>query len=216
MIKMITQTIDPHHFVRRSRQIKARIPFVLAQWGLLPRFKRWRLAQDPDTGMVVLFGVLNTKYIATHTTTPFSNYFDPRLLHDMTKELQVRVISSANDGLRYAFILDKGLPDITQNSRALMDSSGIGTISTPGPAEPREPYVVDPVPPQPNNSASVNNHGIPHQRLDRFLKIAAALEAMENAPTQPMPEVLLTSAAEFNQQMAEYEASRNNNNPQRP
>jgi hypothetical protein len=216
MIKMITQTIDPHHFVRRSRQIKARLPFVLAQWGLLPRFKRWRLAQDPDTGMVVLFGVLNTKYIASHTTTPFSNYFDPRLLHDLTRELQVQVISSANDGLRYAFILDKGLPDITQNNRALMDSAGVVPISAREPIEPRAPDVVDQMPPQPNNSTAVNHPSIPHQRLDRFLKIAAALEAMENAPTQPLPEVLVTSAAEFNQQMAEYEASRNNNNPQRP
>ena len=213
---MINQTIDPHHFVRRSRQIKARIPFVLAQWGLLPRFKRWRLAQDPDTGMVVLFGVLNTKYIATHTTTPFSNYFDPRLLHDISKELQVQVISSANDGLRYAFILEKGQLEITQNSRALVDSSMVGTTASPEPAEPREQHIVDQLPPQPNNSAAVTKQDIPYQKLDRLLKIAAALEAMENAPAQPPPEVLVTSAAEFNQQMAEYEANRNTNNIQRP
>lgn len=109
---MITQTVDPHHFVRRARQIKAQIPVILSQWGLIPKFKRWRLAQDPETGMVVLFGVLNNKYIATHTTTPFSNYFDPRLLHDLETELHVQVLSSANDGLRYVFILERGQIDM--------------------------------------------------------------------------------------------------------
>src|SRR5512135_925565 len=98
---MITPIVDSPQFIRRARQIKAQIPLILSQWGLLPKFKRWRLAQDPGSGMVVLFGVLNNQYIATHTTTPFSNYFDPRLLRDLAAELHVQVISSANDGLRY-------------------------------------------------------------------------------------------------------------------
>jgi hypothetical protein len=68
----------------------------------------WRLAQDPGTGLVVLFGVLNDTYIATHTQTPFGAYFDPRLLHDLTTDLQVQVVPSNSDGLRYAFILDCG------------------------------------------------------------------------------------------------------------
>lgn len=58
--------------------------------------------------MVVLFGILNNKYIATHTSIPFSDYFDPRLLHDLANELQVQVVSCNGDGLRYAFILDRG------------------------------------------------------------------------------------------------------------
>src|SRR5512140_375767 len=105
---MITPTVNLDHFISRAQQIKAQAPAILSQWGLLPKFKRWRLAQDPGTGMVVLFGVLNSKYIATHATTPFSDYFDPRLLHDLARELHVQVISSANDGLRYAFILERG------------------------------------------------------------------------------------------------------------
>jgi hypothetical protein len=109
---MITQAVDPHHYFSRARQIKTRIPSILSQWGLVPKFKRWRLAQDPETGMVVLFGVLNNKYIATHTTTAFSDYFDPRLLHDLETELQVQVISSASDGLRYVFVLERGQIDI--------------------------------------------------------------------------------------------------------
>jgi hypothetical protein len=81
---------------------------VLTKWGLLPRFKRWRLTQDPGTGMIVLFGILNNRYIATHTSIPFSDYFDPRLLHDLSNELQVQVVSCNSDGLRYAFILERG------------------------------------------------------------------------------------------------------------
>ena len=58
--------------------------------------------------MMVLFGILNNKYIATHTSIPFSDYFDPRLLHDLANELQVQVVSCNSDGLRYAFILERG------------------------------------------------------------------------------------------------------------
>ena len=109
---MITQTIDSRQYVRKARQIKAKIPLILTRWGLVPKFSRWRLTQDPETGMVALFGVLNSKFIATHTTTPFSDYFDPRLLNDMEAELQVPVISSSTDGLRYDFILERGLIDM--------------------------------------------------------------------------------------------------------
>jgi hypothetical protein len=52
--------------------------------------------------MIVLFGILNNKYIAAHTSIPFSNYFDPRLLHDLANELQLQVVSCNSDGLRYA------------------------------------------------------------------------------------------------------------------
>ena len=92
---MTIQTIDPRHITQKTRQIRAQVSNVLTKWGLLPRFKRWRLTQDPETGMVVLFGILNNKYIATHTTTPFSDYFDPRLLHDLANELQVQVCKNS-------------------------------------------------------------------------------------------------------------------------
>jgi len=84
----MTQLIDPHHFDKKARRIRAQVSTILTKWGLLPRFKRWRLTQDPGTGMIVLFGILNNKYIATHTPIPFSNYFDPRLLHDLANELK--------------------------------------------------------------------------------------------------------------------------------
>ena len=104
---MTMTTHDAEYFAQKARQIRAQASTVLTKWGLLPRFKRWRLAQDPSTGMVVLFGVLNNGYIATHTSIPFSDYLDPRILHDLANELQVPVVSCNGDGLRYAFILDR-------------------------------------------------------------------------------------------------------------
>jgi len=58
--------------------------------------------------MIVLFGVLNNTYIATHTSIPFSDYFAPRVLHNLANELQIEVVSCHLDDLRYAFILERG------------------------------------------------------------------------------------------------------------
>src|SRR5690349_16956518 len=96
--KMTTETIDPQHFAQKARQIRAQVSTVLTRWGLLPRFKRWRLSQDPGTGMVVLFGILNNRYIATHTSIAFRDYFQPGVLHDLADALQVQVVSCNSDG----------------------------------------------------------------------------------------------------------------------
>src|SRR4030095_7080930 len=107
-MKMIIQTNDQNQFNQKAWRIRTQVSTVLTRWGLLPRFKRWRLTQDPGTGMIVLFGILNNRYIATHTSIPFRDYFDPRLLHDLANELQLQVVSCVSDWLRYAFILDRG------------------------------------------------------------------------------------------------------------
>jgi hypothetical protein len=197
---MTPQAVNPRHFIRRMRQIRATIPDILSRWGLLPKFKRWRLAQDPDTGTVVLFGVLDNHYIATHTTTPFSNYFEPRLLHDLATELGAQVIPSASDGLRYAFILDKGQVDDLQpsaNHRPI--NQALSRV---------QKIVIHDEPAHPQSFVLADEHRLEHQKLDRFLKIAIALEAKKNADAQPLPEVLLMNEAEFNQLMAEYEDER--------
>src|SRR5690349_2016705 len=97
-MKMTTQTVDAHHFDQKAHWIRARVVTILTKWGLLPRFKRWRLTQDPHTGMIVLFGILNNEYIATKTLIPFSDYFDPRVLKELANELQVQVVSCNSDG----------------------------------------------------------------------------------------------------------------------
>jgi hypothetical protein len=133
---------------------------------------------------------------ATHTTTPFSDYFDPRLLHDLAEELRVQVIPSANDGLRYAFILEKGEIDA---------QPPVNTRPTDQDGNQIERRIA----PQPEVLRSIGKHTVEHQKLDKFLKIAEAIEAAKNTAQQPPPEVLLMNELEFNQLMAEYENERN-------
>lgn len=185
----MTQAADPQHFMRRARQIKARIPIILSQWGLLPKFKRWRLAQDPVTGTVVLFGVLDNKYIAMRTTTPFSNYFDPRLIRDLETELQIPVIFSANDGLRYAFVLERGQLGALPVPVELLQPDAI--YQAPPAEVPKVLIEIRPAPPIPHRSVLADEHTILHQRLDRFLKITEALDTLDDAAPQPLPDVLL-------------------------
>ncbi len=108
---MTMQTSDPHPYAGVARHIRARVVTILGGHGLLPRFSSWRLAQDPTSGLVVLFGVLNAAFIANHSQMPTSAYFHPLLLEDLTRALQVQIIPSSVDGLRYAFILDRGRLD---------------------------------------------------------------------------------------------------------
>lgn len=204
---MINQAVDPQRFTSRARQIKTRMPILLTQWGLLPKFKRWRLAQDPQTGMVVLFAVLNNKYIATHSTTPFSNYFDPRLLQDLETELHVRVITSANDGLRYAFVLENGQVEPEPVS---VKEAPLHQPINPLPSSPPGPGFIEKrtAPRLPNNFILAEDLNLLRQRLDSFLKITEALAA----PIQPKADILVKNEAEFNQKMTEYETNRNNSN----
>ena len=173
------QTIDPHHFDKKTRRMRAQVSTVLTKWGLLPRFKRWRLTQDPGTGMIVLFGILNDRYIATHTSIPFSNYFDPRLLRDLANELQVQVVSCNSDGLRYAFILDRGqlgkLP--THVDFPFIDN---------GKLLARVVYSDNPqsMPVPPVDFAKVDDHTLVRQGVGAFLKVFDDIKLREDAALQ--------------------------------
>ena len=204
---MTTQTIDPHNFVQKTRRIRSHVSAVLTKWGLMPRFKRWRLTQDPDTGMIVLFGILNNKYIATHTSIPFSNYFDPRLLHDLANELQLQVVSCNSDGLRYAFILDRGqlgkLP--THIDFPFIDN---------GKVLARVVYDKTPqsVPVSPLDTAAVDDHARVHEGVGAFLKVFDDIKLRDDAviphPAQSLPEIVVIDEDEFNKRVAEHEANR--------
>lgn len=209
---MTMQTIDPQHFAQTSMRIRAQVSIVLTRWGLLPRFKRWRLTQDPDTGMVVLFGVLNNRYIATHTSIRFNDYFDPRLLHDLANELQVEVVSCNSDGLRYAFILDRGelgkLPThidfpFIENGKLL-----VRVVYSDNPPTMPAPTV---------DIATVDDRSLVHQGVGAFLKVFDDIKLRDEAASQlsahNLPDIVVIDEDEFKKRVAEHVVNRQKINP---
>jgi len=205
---MITpQTNDPQHFNQKARRIRAQVSTVLTKWGLLPRFKRWRLTQDPDTGMIVLFGILNDRYIATHTSIPFSDYFLPRLLHDLANELQVQIVSCNSDGLRYAFILDRGQLGIlpTHIDFPFIDNGKLLV---------RVVYSDRPqaVPAPPVDTAMVDDQTFVRQVVEAFLKVFDDIKLKDDAvlqlSAQNPPDIVVIDEDEFHKRVAEHEANR--------
>ena len=196
---MITQTNDTQLFDQKTRRIRAQVSAVLTKWGLLPRFKRWRLTQDPGTGMIVLFGILNNTYIATHTSTPFSDYFDPRLLHDLANELQLQVVSCNSDGLRYAFILERGsivkLP--THIDYPFLDGERVSVrvVFDDKPVLPIEVAVVD-------DQTLVNRDVVAF--LDVFDDINTKGEVSSKLSTQGTPDIVRIDEEEFQKRVAEH------------
>jgi len=203
---MITpQTNDPHHFNQKARRIRAQVSTVLTKWGLLPRFKRWRLTQDPDTGMVVLFGILNNRYIATHTSILFSNYFDPRLLRDLADELQVQVVSCNSDGLRYAFILDRGSLDKlpTHIDFPFIDNGKLlvrVVYSDRAQVVPAPPVDI------------IDDQTFVRQVVGAFLKVFDDIKLKDDAvlqlSAQNPPDIVVIDEDEFHKRVAEHEANR--------
>jgi hypothetical protein len=211
-MKMISQTIDPHHFDQKAWRIRTQTAKVLTKWGLQPRFKRWRLTQDPSTGMIVLFGILNNKYIATHTSIPFSDYFDPRLLHDLANELQVQVVSCNSDGLHYAFVLDRGslgkLP--THIDFPFLDGDRLFVRVVYGDKPVAE--MIDPqITPASLIAADiVNDQALVQRGVKAFLKVFDDIKLWDAAnlqlSAQNLPDILIIDKDEFNKRVAEYEA----------
>jgi hypothetical protein len=210
---MKTQISDSQRLDQQARQIRTRVSTVLTKWGLLPRFRRWRLTQDPDTGMVVLFGILNTGYIATHTSTPFSNYFDPLVLHALAAELQLEVVSCNSDGLHYAFILNHGrlgrLP--THVDFPILDGDRLfvrvayGDETVPEVIEPQNtpaPLIVADI---------VDDQTLIRQGVDAFVKVLDDIKLKDDAASklsaQGLPDVVLIDRGEFNKRVAELNAN---------
>ena len=200
------QTIEPHHFEQEARRIRTQVSTILTKWGLLPRFKRWRLTQDPDTGMIVLFGILNNRYIATHTSIPFSNYFDPRLLDDLAKNIQLQVVSCNSDGLRYAFILDRGslgkIPTHIDYPFIVDDKPLIRVVYS----DPPQSVTIPPI-----DIATADDHMLVRQVVGAFLKVFDDIQIRDDAiqnSTQNQPEIMVIDEGEFNKRVAEHEALR--------
>ena len=210
---MTIETLDPQHFAQKARRIRTQVSTVLTRWGLLPRFKRWRLSRDADTGMIVLFGVLNNRYIATYTSIPFGDYFDPRVLHDLANELQVQVVSCNSDGLRYAFVLDRGqlgkLP--THIDFPFIDNGKLlvrVVYSDNPPSRPAPPVDI---------AATVDDHTLVRQGVGAFLKVFDDINLRNDAAlqlsAQEMPAIVVIHEDEFNKRVAEHEANHQKANP---
>jgi hypothetical protein len=205
---MTIQTVDPKNFSQKTRQVRAQVTNVLTKWGLLPRFKRWRLTQDPETGMVVLFGVLNNKYIAAHTSIPFNDYFDPHLLHDLANELQVQVVSCNSDGLRYAFILDRGqLDDLPTHIDFPFIDNGKLSARVVYKEKPQPPVSAPPV-----GVEIVEDQNFVRQVAGAFLKVFDDIKLRDEAAlqlsAQNPPEIVIIDEDEFHKRVAEHEANR--------
>jgi hypothetical protein len=206
-MKMIIQTNNQNQFNQKAWRIRTQVSTILTKWGLLPRFTRWRLTQDPGTGMVVLFGVLNNRYIATHSSIPFSDYFDPRVLHDLADELQVQVVSCNSDGLRYAFILERGelgkLP--THIEFPFIDNGKLlvrVVYSDDSQSAPTQPIAL----------TTVDDHSLVRQGVGAFLKVFDDIQLRDNAASQlsaqKMPAIAVIDEDEFNKRVAEQQANR--------
>ncbi len=201
------QHFDQQHFDQDIRQIRAQVSKVLKKWDLLPRFKRWRLTQDPSTGMIVLFGILNNEYIATHTSIRFNDYFDPRVLHDLANELQVEVVSCNSDGLRYAFILDRG------QLRKLPTHIDFPFIDK-GKLLARVVYSDNsrPIPTPPAASTIADDQTLMRQGVKAFLKVLDDIKLKDDAAlefsAQHLPDIVVIDEDEFNRRVAEHEANR--------
>jgi hypothetical protein len=215
---MITQIVDTYHFHQKASQIRARVPVILSQWGLPPKFTRWRLTQDPDSGMVVLFAVLNTRYIATHTATPFSDYFDPRLLHDLANDLHLQVVSCNSDGLRYAFILDRGQIDMLPTHIDFPFLDGDRLLLRVVYGDKPAPEVIEPkITPAPLIAADiVDDQTLVRRGVEAFLKVLDDIklkgDAASKLSAQGLPDVVVIDREEFNKRVAEHKANRQRSN----
>jgi hypothetical protein len=205
-MKTMTRTIEQEGYDHETQRIRVGVARILRKRGLLPRFKRWRLAQDPDTGMVVFFGVLNHGYIAAHASAPFSDYFNPRVLHELANQLQVQVVSCNTDGLRYAFILDRGrldklpthvdFPYVDDNRLSLR----VVYRDTP-PSRPASPV-----------NSEIADHNAIRRGAQAFLKIFEDIQLKSDAAAllsaQSSPDIVLIDEDEFSRRVAEHEEDR--------
>ena len=153
--------------------------------------------------MVVLFGVLNNRYIATHTSIPISNYFDPRVLHDLANELQVQVVSCNSNGLRYAFILSRGqLGELPMHIDFPFIDNGKPLV--------RVVYGDNPpaIPAAPEDIALVDDHSLVRQGVGAFLKVFDDIQLRDDAASQisaqTLPDIVVIDEAEFKKWVVEH------------
>ncbi|HEY5270171.1 MAG TPA: hypothetical protein VII97_07525 [Anaerolineales bacterium] len=166
----------------------------------------------------MLFAVLNNYYIATHSTIPFSDYFDPRLLHDLANDLHVQVVSCNSDGLRYAFILDRGQIDLlpTHIDFPFLDGDKLLVRVVYGDKPVSE--VIEPqITPAPLIAADiVDDQTLVRRGVEALLKVLDDIklkgDAASKLSAQGLPDVVVIDKEEFNKRVAEQKANRQRSN----
>lgn len=200
----MTRTVEQEDYDHETQRIRVGVSKILKKRGLTPRFKRWRLAKDPDSGTVIFFGVLNNGYIAAHTSIPFRDYFDPALLRDLANQLQVQVVSCNTDGLRYAFVLDHGrldhLPTHVDFPYVEDDKLSFRVVYPDTPPS-RPASAID--------TAIADNNAI-QRGAQAFLKVFDDIQLKNDAAAllsvQLSPDIAVIDEAEFHRRVAEQEA----------
>jgi hypothetical protein len=127
-------------------------------------------------------------------------------LHDLESELQVQVVSCNSDGLRYAFILDRGqfgrLP--THIDFPFVDNGKLIARVVYG-------DIPQSVPVPPVETAKVDDHTLVRQGVGAFLKVFNDIKLRDDAAqisAQSQPEIVVIDEDEFNKRVAEHEAIR--------
>jgi hypothetical protein len=129
-------------------------------------------------------------------------------LHDLANELQLQVVSCNSDGLRYAFILDRGQLDElpTHIDFPFIDNGKLSVrvvYDNPPQPEPIQPAVEIPV---------VDDQRFVRQVVSAFLKVFDDIKLKDEAAlqlaAQNPPEILIIDKDEFNKRVAEHEVNR--------
>jgi len=135
-------------------------------------------------------------------------------LHDLASELQVQVVSCNSDGLRYAFVLDRGSLDKlpTHVDFPFLDGEKVFARvvydNSPSP-EVLEPQIV-PIPVVAANA--VDDQALVRQGVGAFLKVFDDIQNRDEVASQlsdqSPPDIVIIARDEFNKRVAEHEASR--------
>jgi hypothetical protein len=123
-------------------------------------------------------------------------------LHDLANDLQVQVVACNSDGLRYAFILDRGqfgrLP--THVDYPFVDNGKLLVRVVYSDNEQSVP--VPPVDP------AMDDHTLVHQGVGAFLKVFDDIKLRDDAAlqlaAQNLPEIVVINEDEFHRRVAEH------------
>ncbi len=140
------------------------------------------------------------------------------MLHDLANDLHMQVVSCTSDGLRYAFILDRGslgmLPTHIDYPFLDGDRLFVRVVYSDKPV----PEVMEPqITPAPRMAADiVDDQTLARRGVRAFLKVFDDIKLRDDAASklsaQGLPDVVVIDKEEFNKRVAEHKANRQRSN----